>query len=313
MTKVSAGSFLSDFSPKGVVAFFASTAKQESPNPQTVLAPCVGGEKTWDGEGATNNWSEAANWTCDQVPAVTDNVKFDATSTKDAIVNVPTVALELQVAATYSGTISIANGVSLLIGRSAGNGRQTATQAGGNIICGSGSTLTVSRTNFTQTGGTLDCSAGAVTTSFATITMNGGIFNAPSGTLTLSGSTLSIGASGTFNHNGGTIVSRDDNALLGIPQPLVINNLISESQTSQNLTDSTVRILGDLTLNSGGVITGAQRTNWELHGNITVANGAPTVSRLNTFITIAGTNDQTFINSGGLNPTATWRINKPGG
>ena len=43
---------------------------------------------TWDGGGATNNWSEAGNWSGDLVPAAGDNVTFDATSTKNATIDV---------------------------------------------------------------------------------------------------------------------------------------------------------------------------------------------------------------------------------
>ncbi len=41
---------------------------------------------TWDGGGSTNDWSEAANWTTG-VPGATDDVVFDATSTKASTVN----------------------------------------------------------------------------------------------------------------------------------------------------------------------------------------------------------------------------------
>lgn len=38
------------------------------------------GTRTWDGGGATNNWSEAANWSGDTVPDAGDDVVFDTTS-----------------------------------------------------------------------------------------------------------------------------------------------------------------------------------------------------------------------------------------
>src|SRR5436190_5357920 len=44
--------------------------------------------KTWDGGGSTNNWSEAANWSDDIVPVTGDSIVFDATSTKNATVDI---------------------------------------------------------------------------------------------------------------------------------------------------------------------------------------------------------------------------------
>src|SRR5258708_4703611 len=37
--------------------------------------------RTWDGGGLTNNWSEAANWSGDIVPGSGDIAIFDGTST----------------------------------------------------------------------------------------------------------------------------------------------------------------------------------------------------------------------------------------
>src|SRR5882724_1154250 len=42
---------------------------------------------TWDGGGATNNWSEAANWSGDTIPGAGDVAIFDGTSTKDATID----------------------------------------------------------------------------------------------------------------------------------------------------------------------------------------------------------------------------------
>src|SRR5262245_61544686 len=42
---------------------------------------------TWDGGGATSNWSEGTNWSGNVVPGASDDVIFDATSTKDATID----------------------------------------------------------------------------------------------------------------------------------------------------------------------------------------------------------------------------------
>ena len=49
----------------------------------------------WDGEGADNNWSTAANWVGDVVPTATDRVVFNTTSIKNAVVD-----------AGFAGTVS---------------------------------------------------------------------------------------------------------------------------------------------------------------------------------------------------------------
>src|SRR5258707_3350956 len=60
--------------------------------------------KTWDGGGATNNWSEAANWSGDAVPVAGDNVTFDATSTKNATIDVNINVATIFIAGGYTGT-----------------------------------------------------------------------------------------------------------------------------------------------------------------------------------------------------------------
>jgi hypothetical protein len=62
--------------------------------------------KTWDGGGATSNWSEAANWSDDLVPGAADTVIFDGTSTRNATIDTDIVVDILNVHAGYSGTIS---------------------------------------------------------------------------------------------------------------------------------------------------------------------------------------------------------------
>ena len=39
---------------------------------------------TWDGGGATKNWSDGANWSGDIAPGPNDDAIFDGTSTKNA-------------------------------------------------------------------------------------------------------------------------------------------------------------------------------------------------------------------------------------
>ncbi len=57
----------------------------------------------WDGGGATNNWSEAANWVDDVKPGAGDDVLFDATSVKYAIIDEAVAVASLTVTAAYTG------------------------------------------------------------------------------------------------------------------------------------------------------------------------------------------------------------------
>jgi len=123
----------------------------------------------WDGGGATNNWSEAANWSGDTVPGSGDVAIFDGTNTEDATIDAGFAGSVsgLQINAGYTGTITQA--AALTVG-SSGYSQSTATFTGGS------STLTV-QGNFSLTGGT---------------------FNAPSGTLSFP-SNFTVGAGATFN------------------------------------------------------------------------------------------------------------------
>jgi hypothetical protein len=61
---------------------------------------------TWDGGGATNNWSECANWSSNLCPGATDVVTFNAVSTKSAIIDVSTMIQSLNMNAGYTGVIT---------------------------------------------------------------------------------------------------------------------------------------------------------------------------------------------------------------
>ena len=64
---------------------------------------------TWTGLGATNNWSDAGNWSKDAAPGSGDTVVFDGHSGKNATVDsafAGTVAA-VQINSGYSGTVSL--------------------------------------------------------------------------------------------------------------------------------------------------------------------------------------------------------------
>src|SRR5688572_21767153 len=68
--------------------------------------PVFAATRTWDGGGATNNWSEAANWSDNTAPVSGDIAVFNGTSTKNATIDTAFTITELDINAGYTGTIT---------------------------------------------------------------------------------------------------------------------------------------------------------------------------------------------------------------
>ena len=71
--------------------------------------------RTWDGEGTTNNWSEAANWSSNAVPGSGDDVIFNNTSLKNSVWDSagPAQIITLNVQSSYSGSLTLARNVAV--------------------------------------------------------------------------------------------------------------------------------------------------------------------------------------------------------
>src|SRR5688500_13097291 len=181
--------------------------------------------RTWDGGGATNNWSDAANWSGDIMPASTDAVVFDGTSTKNAVVDIDFSISSLQIIAGYSGTISQGN-----------------------------SNLTIGGI-YEQHGGTFTGGNGALNIS-STFTLNGGTFTAPTGTLDFPAA-VTVASGATFNANGGTVAFVGTGAQsLAIPDGFALNNVIVNKTNNTGLflvTPSTLTVNGTLSLTEGAI------------------------------------------------------------
>ncbi|HQU81863.1 MAG TPA: hypothetical protein PKY59_01985, partial [Pyrinomonadaceae bacterium] len=197
---------------------------------------------TWDGGGADNNWSTAANWSGDVVPTNADRVFFNATSTKNATIDVPVTVDWLIEAAGYTGTITQADG------------------------------QTMNLTQFEIDAGTFQ--GGAADANFDQVYIYGGTFNAPSGTLTarIFNNQDPTAPIGIFNANGGTVkISSPTNfATLSGYYPLTFNNLILAAQTSEGGTAIDASVAGTLTFNAnGGLSDGFIKAN----GNVVFNSG----------------------------------------
>jgi len=225
-------------------------------------ASAIGGTRTWDGGGIDNNWSTCANWSGDGCPASSDNVVFDATSTKNATVD-----------ASFAGTV---NAYTINTGYTG-----TVTMA---------RSLTVNA-GYTQVTGTFTAANQAL--SAASFTLSGGTFTASSGTTTVSGA-LTISGSPTFNANSGTF------AFTGAAGTLACNNvtfnLVTINATNSKTINSDCNLplgsnpsvsltTGTITLN--GTLSGSGTFN-KTGGGTLLINGAGALSGFSGIVT-AGT------------------------
>lgn len=232
--------------------------------------------RTWDGGGATNNWSEPANWSGDTLPQGSDSAVFDATSAKDCLINInipQNLGVNFSMNAGYAGTVSMAAGISAnFFSGNIASGTFTATDGtisfvlnplnltGGTFNAGSG---TANLRVFSQSGGTFNGSTGDVTSeNFANFEITGGTFNAPTGNLNIGGN-LSV-TGGTFNPNNGTI-NLTTGGNVGV-SPLTVNNLtINKADNTGPTVFGTMRVLGTLTLVdgilNGGIIKAENAVN----------------------------------------------------
>jgi hypothetical protein len=158
---------------------------------------------TWTGSGSDNNWSTAANWNGNSVPANSGSiVVFNGTSTKNVTLDRSINVLSLALSSGYTGTITQLKGKYVRMG----TGGLT-MNAGTFIGAGSGSITVLG--NFSLTAGSFKASTGALIVG-GDLSITGGTFNSNSGSLVLqSTGTQTVNPGGaTFN-----TVSIDDNLL----------------------------------------------------------------------------------------------------
>jgi hypothetical protein len=221
-----------------LLCFPAKPAAADS-RPVSVAAVCSPGLKTWDGGGTTNNWSEAANWCDDSLPAANSNVVFDSTSAKNATIDVAITVGEINIKSGY--TPSATTG--------------TITQA---------TDVTVTTGPFRQADGTFSGGNGTITINNSFI-LTGGTFTSTSGTLFANGD-FSDSPASTFQHHEGTVTF--DNP--------AVNPGISNTESFKNLNLNALGrawfignfvVEGTLALNSGDLRNGTI----EARGQVTIS------------------------------------------
>lgn len=114
---------------------------------------------TWNGLGATNNFSEGGNWVGGVAPSSTNAVLFNGTGTKNCTIDASITVTGFTVASGYSGIIS-------------------------------GSTFPmVVNGSFSQAAGTFDATSDSLTVFGGSLLRTGGVFNAGTGNVILQVST----------------------------------------------------------------------------------------------------------------------------
>ncbi|TME13078.1 MAG: hypothetical protein E6I65_01945 [Chloroflexi bacterium] len=183
--------------------------------------PTAAATRTWTGLGLTNNWNDVLNWSGGVVPGAADVATFDATSSKNAALNVAVNVAGISIAAGYTGTITQA-GNAVTVGASGW------TQTGGTFVGGTAA-ITVN--------GPLSLSAGNLSATTATL--------AVSGNFTVTGGALSS-ASGTVSFGGGA-------ATLTLTTANTFNNLTLAAGTKTVAAGTTLTVTGSTTLTSGAL------------------------------------------------------------
>ena len=232
---------------------------------------------TWTGAGATNNWSEAANWSAG-VPGSSDVAIFDATSVKNVLINTNVNVLGIAINTGYSGTMTQGAGFTITAGTS------NFSQADGNFV-GGNSSITVT--------GAYD--------------LAGGTFTATSGTLTVRGNfTHTVG--GSFVHNSGTVSLSTNAANIDVAGSETFYHLTFTSGIKTVASGDTLIATGNLSLTDGSINTGTVSAQ----GNISQAS---TFDGGTGLLSIDGNGAQTF--TGSATTTAgtlpATNVNKPAG
>lgn len=171
------------------------------------VAQAAGATRTWDGGGADNNATTAANWSSDTAPTAGDLVVFDSTSTKNCTWNISaaTTFASFSINSGYTGTISLSNSLTMT---------GAYTQATGTLTFNAASVVVTAGENSTVSGGTINHSQepnGSGTTAARQVKFAvTGDFNIQSGASVnvnslgfVNAQGPSVGTSGSYDYGGG--------------------------------------------------------------------------------------------------------------
>ncbi|WKZ31414.1 MAG: response regulator [Candidatus Dojkabacteria bacterium] len=220
-------------------------------------SPAKAATYTWDGGGATENWSECTNWSTDVCPTSADSVIFDGTSSKNSTVD-----------SSFGGTITA---VSINAGYSG-----VVTQGRALIMNGA----------YTQSAGTYSANSFNFDAN-STVTLNSGaIFTASSGNTNL-GNAVTIDSAATFNNNSGIVIFDGSSSAVIACGNVTFNTVQITSSSSRTFnSDCTLPVGNNYTTTASGFI--------QLYGTLsgtgtfTKNNGSMTASAGSVFSGFSG-------------------------
>src|SRR3990172_2433699 len=261
---------------------------------------------TWDGGGSTDNWSEATNWSTDTVPTSSDDVIFDGTSTKNAVIDVAAIG-GVNITSNYSGTISIPVNQTISVSG-------TFTEDGGTFVVPTGSTLSfidafatanINSTGFDARQGTLNFKAEPYNQPFVFNSniplnvQNVKIDSGPFGGTTRYGG-LSVSGTGSLNVTGNlTGISGSLSGTINLTGNADFQSDFSGGTGTVNIDNNASTVLVD---GKSATLIASQNINV---GSITVSAGATAVFGGDMSIV-------TLTSNGVINNKATLKTNAPG-
>lgn len=274
--------------------FFAMSSDKDSAKPQVVL-----NQSTWDGGGADNNWSTAANWANDTLPAAGDDLIFPSGAARLSNTN-------NLVAGTNFHSISFSGGGYAISGNSVTlNSAGVANSTGANALnlpitlTTLGQAFVVAASSSLQVGGTVTVADVLLTAnpdslgsiSFSnTISGSGGLWKKGAGSLLLSGNNSYVG---------GTLLSAGVMAL-GSNTAVGTGTLTLQTATIQ--ADTAARTLSNAVVLSGNTTFG---------GSLNLTFSGPATLNANRTITTTNTGLTTF--SGNIGESGgSFKLSKAG-
>lgn len=220
--------------------------------------------RVWDGDGADNNWSTAANWTDDTVPTSTQDAVFNGTSTKNSTVdlnfNGSNTIANVVITTGYTGTITTATNLTIT---------GAFSQSTGTFDVNTNDNIVDVGTNVTLTGGTFEASNSAVLEVGGNWTKTAATFNHNGGTVTFDGAAQNLtSGGGSFNHlthaltSSGTLTLLDNLTAVGT----LTNVANTFNSNGKDVTAASLAL-------SGGAFT-AGSGNLDINGDVTLTNAA---------------------------------------
>ncbi len=257
---------------------------------------------TWSGP-AGGNWSDANNWSPNQVPTASDNLFFKNTDVNNSVIDTfPGQTINsLVIVAGYTGTISN-TATSLTINGfiNQGDGTINFTAGAASLLIGGNATFVSGTFSYKQmslqglviSGATVNqVSGGVACTSF---NQSGGAFNITSGLVACNGNWSRTG--GTFSQTAGTAAFDSSTALTIDHGGATFFNLSINGSGSHTLMNSNVLVNGTFNLTQSNGPVGSFNTNGvglTVVGLSTIADGTfncgTSICNFNGGLTLSGT------------------------